>query len=136
SQVVLVLTYFSEDAFDFALDMTAVMTLIPFLLAALYALKLHGTRETYHDAKASTLWGDLVVAVLATVYTAFLVFAAGLDLVLLSFVFYAPVPVLFVMTRREQGRRVFAPSELALFVVAVIVAVIAVIGLALGWISA
>lgn len=35
SQLVLILTYFSYDAFDFALDMTAVMTLIPFLLAAL-----------------------------------------------------------------------------------------------------
>lgn len=35
SHLVLILTYFSYDAFDFALDMTAVMTLIPFLLAAL-----------------------------------------------------------------------------------------------------
>ncbi|MCZ2261224.1 MULTISPECIES: basic amino acid/polyamine antiporter [unclassified Isoptericola] len=135
SQVVLILTYFSEDAFDFALDMTAVMTLIPFLLAALYAVKLRATRETYDGAPPSTLRGDLVVTVLATVYTAFLVFAAGLSLVLVSFLFYAPATILFVMTRREQGRKVFAPAELVLFVVVVAIAVLAVVGLAAGWIS-
>ena len=135
SQVVLILTYFSEDAFDFALDMTAVMTLIPFLLAALYAVKLRATRETYAGAPSSTLRADLVITVLATVYTAFLVFAAGLSLVLVSFIFYAPATVLFLMTRREQGRKVFDPPELALFVAVVAVAVVAVVGLATGWIS-
>ncbi|MBL0885980.1 basic amino acid/polyamine antiporter [Myceligenerans indicum] len=135
SMVVLVLTYFSEDAFDFALDMTAVMTLIPFLLATLYALKLRVTGETYAGARAATLRGDLLVAVVATVYTAFLVFAAGLSLVLVSFLFYAPATILFRMTRREQGRRVFAPMELAMFVVVLAIAVVAVVGLAAGRIS-
>ncbi|MBO0610317.1 basic amino acid/polyamine antiporter [Myceligenerans salitolerans] len=135
STVVLVLTYFSEDAFDFALDMTAVMTLIPFLLATLYAVKLRVTRETYDGAPASTLRGDLAVGVLATLYTAFLVFAAGIGLVLISFLFYAPATILFLMTRREQGRKVFAPVELALFVVVVAIAVTAAAGLAAGWIS-
>ncbi|GAA1723949.1 basic amino acid/polyamine antiporter [Isoptericola hypogeus] len=135
SQVVLVLTYFSEDAFDFALDMTAVMTLIPFLLAALYAAKLRVTRETYDGARSSTLRADLVITVLAVLYTAFLVFAAGFDLVLVSFLFYAPATILFLMTRREQGRRVFTRGELVLFVAVVAVAVIAVVGLAVGWIS-
>ncbi|MFC8596911.1 basic amino acid/polyamine antiporter [Isoptericola sp. NPDC057191] len=135
SQVVLILTYFSEDAFDFALDMTAVMTLIPFLLAALYALKLRVTRETYGGAMPSTLAGDMVIAVLAALYTAFLVFAAGFGLVLVSFIFYAPATILFRMTRREQGRQVFTPAELLMFVVVTAIAVVAVIGLAAGWIG-
>ncbi|MCA5894193.1 basic amino acid/polyamine antiporter [Isoptericola sp. NEAU-Y5] len=135
SQVVLIVTYFSEDAFDFALDMTAVMTLIPFLLAALYAVKLRTTRETYDGARPSTLRADLVITALATVYTAFLVFAAGFSLVVVSFLFYAPVTILFVMTRREQGRRVFAPAELVGFVVVLALAALAATGLAAGWIS-
>ncbi|MBE1878276.1 basic amino acid/polyamine antiporter [Myceligenerans pegani] len=135
STVVLVLTYFSEDAFDFALDMTAVMTLIPFLLATLYAVKLRVTRESYQDARPSTLRGDLAVGLLATLYTAFLVFAAGIGLVLISFLFYAPATILFLMTRREQGRKVFTPMELVLFVVVAAIAVTAAAGLAAGWIS-
>lgn len=135
SQLVLILTYFSEDAFDFALDMTAVMTLIPFLLAALYAVKLPATGESYAGIPASRVRGDLVIAILASVYTAFLVLSAGLELVVLSFLFYAPITVLFVMTRREQQRRVFSPGELALFVAVAVLAVVALAGLTTGRIT-
>ncbi|WP_425432696.1 basic amino acid/polyamine antiporter [Isoptericola jiangsuensis] len=135
SQVILVLTYFSADAFDFALDLTASMTLVPFLLAAAYALKLRATRETYDGAPARTLRGDLVVAVLATAYTAFLLYAAGLTYLLVSLVIYAPATVLFAMTRREQGRRVFTPAELVLFVVVAAGAVVGVVALVAGWIE-
>lgn len=38
SQAVLVVTLFSNDAFDFALDLTSALTLIPFLLAAAFAV--------------------------------------------------------------------------------------------------
>ena len=132
SQVVLLLTYFSENALDFALDLTAVMTLIPFLLAALYAIKLRTTGETYDAGEAV---GDWVIFILAVLYTLFLVVAAGWQLLLLSFIFYAPVTILFAMTRREQGRKIFNPIELALFVVVVILAVIAVISLVNGSIT-
>ena len=39
-QVMLFVTLLSEDAFNFMLNMTSALTLIPFLLAAGYALKL------------------------------------------------------------------------------------------------
>jgi arginine:ornithine antiporter/lysine permease len=135
SQVVLVITYFSEDAFDFALDMTAVLTLIPFLLAALYALKLCITRETYQGAMNHGRRGDLGIAVLATIYTAFLIYAAGLSLVLLSLIFYAPATIMFVIVRRERGQRIFAPGELVLFLLTLAGAAAAVIALSQGWIQ-
>lgn len=136
SQIVLIVTYFSEDAFDFALDLTAAMTLIPFFLAAAYALKLRLTRETYGDAQASTLRGDLIVVVLAVVYTAFLIYAAGLRFVLVSLIFYAPATILFVMTRREQGRtQVFSPGELVMFLLVCAGAVVGVVALATGWVE-
>lgn len=72
---------------------------------------------------------------LATIYTLYLLFAAGLKFVLLSFVIYVPATILFAMARREQGRRVFSPVELVIFVVALLGAVAAIAGLALGWIT-
>jgi arginine:ornithine antiporter/lysine permease len=123
SQLFLILTLFSEDAFSFALDLTSALTLIPFLLAAAYAVKVAGrTRE-------------LVIGLLATVYIAFLLFAAGLKFVLVSFIVYAPATVLFVIVRREQGRRLFSPGELVLFAVSVAGAVLGIVALAAGWIS-
>ncbi|MGW0178132.1 basic amino acid/polyamine antiporter [Nocardia sp. NPDC003345] len=135
SQTVLLITMFSEDAFDFALDLTASLTLIPFLLAALYAVKLCLTGETYAREHAAARRGDLAVAVLATLYTAFLLYAAGLRFVLVSLIFYAPVTFLFVRARREQGRAVFTPGEAALFVLVAIGGVLGVVALAAGWID-
>ncbi|WP_461170766.1 basic amino acid/polyamine antiporter [Arthrobacter sp. Z1-15] len=134
SQLVLIVTYFSEDAFDFALDMTAVLTLIPFLLAALYALKLCVTGETYSGAMKHGWRGDLVVAVVATVYTVFLIYAAGLSLALISLIFYAPVTIMFVVVRRENRQRIFSPRELILFLFTLAGAVAGVTALSQGWI--
>jgi arginine:ornithine antiporter/lysine permease len=132
-QVVLIITYFSHDAFNLALDLTSALTLIPFFLVACYALKLVITRDTYRDAPRG--WGrELTIGALATVYTAYLIFAAGLTFVLLSFIIYAPATVLFVMARREQGRRVFTAREYVILAVAVIGAVVAVVALVAGWI--
>ncbi|WP_405936530.1 basic amino acid/polyamine antiporter [Streptomyces sp. NBC_00726] len=132
-QVVLVVTLLSDDAFNFALDMTSALTLIPFLLAAAFALKLALTTDPLSQGR--TTGRDLAVAVLATVYTAFLLYAAGLRFVLLSFIVYAPATILFVMARREQGRRPFSPRELLICAVSVAGAVMGVIALAAGWIS-
>jgi arginine:ornithine antiporter/lysine permease len=93
-QIMLVVTMFSEDAFNFALDLTSALTLIPFLL-----------------------------------------FAAGPKFILVSMIIYAPASVLFVMARREQGKRLFAPAELVILAISVAGAVVGVVALAAGWIT-
>jgi arginine:ornithine antiporter / lysine permease len=134
SQVVLVVTYFSDDAFNFALDLTSALTLIPFLLAAAYAAKLALTGEGY-SAPDPALRRELTIAVVATVYTAFLLFAAGVKFVLVSFIIYAPATALFVMARREQGRQLFSKGELLILAVSIAGALVGVVALAAGWIS-
>ncbi|MFB8025431.1 MULTISPECIES: basic amino acid/polyamine antiporter [unclassified Streptomyces] len=133
SQVVLVITLFSDDAFNFALDLTSALSLIPFLLAAAFALKILVRPDDLTRGERGRR--DLVVSVLATVYTAFLLFAAGLKFVLVSFLIYAPATILFAMARREQGRRIFSPAELVICALSVVGAVMGVIALASGWIS-
>ncbi|MCD0442018.1 basic amino acid/polyamine antiporter [Glycomyces sp. A-F 0318] len=130
SQLFLFVTYFSEDAFNFALDLTSSLTLIPFLLAALFAVKVAAGRG---GAAGRGTGGELTVAVLAAAYTAFLLFAAGLKFVLVSLIVYAPATILFVMARREQGRRLFSPGEAVLLAVSVAGAVLGVVALAAGW---
>jgi arginine:ornithine antiporter/lysine permease len=133
-QVMLIVTLFSDDALNFALDMTSSLTLIPFFLVACYALKLVLTNETYREMPQGRP-KDLLISVLATVYTAFLIFAAGLNYVLISFVIYAPATILFVMARREQGRRLFSSGEFIILIVSILGAVAGIVGLAFGWIS-
>jgi arginine:ornithine antiporter/lysine permease len=115
------------------LNMTSALSLVPFVLAAGYAVRLVGGLETDRSSEGRTR--DLVVAALATIYTLFLLVAAGPKYVLVSFIIYAPGTILFVMARREQGRQVFSPRELAILVVSVIGAVAAVVALVAGWIT-
>jgi arginine:ornithine antiporter/lysine permease len=126
AQIFLIVTLFSDDAFTFALDLTSALTLIPFLLAAGFALKV----AIGDGSKA-----ELAIAVAATIYTAFLLVAAGLKFVLLALIIYAPATILFVITRREQGRRLFSPAEAVLLVISITGAIVGIVALAKGWIS-
>ncbi len=128
--LLLVALLFAGDALDFMLDLTAALSLIPYLLAAVYALKLTATRETYGDGKS--LVADMVIAGVATVYTLFLIYAAGVDKLLLSCILYAPAAGLYFKARRERGLRVFTPAEAVLFGVILLGAVAGVVSLATG----
>jgi arginine:ornithine antiporter/lysine permease len=128
--LLLVALLFAADALDFMLDLTAALSLIPYLLAAAYALKLTITRETYDAGKS--LVPDMIIAAVATVYTLFLVSAAGVDKLLLSCILYAPAAALYFIARRERGLRVFRPAEAVLFGVIVLGAVAGVVSLATG----
>lgn len=128
--LLLIALLFAADALDFMLDLTAALSLIPYLLAAAYALKLTTTRETYEDGRS--LVGDMSIAAIATVYTLFLIYAAGMDKLLLSCILYAPAAALYFKARRERGLRVFRPAEAVLFGVVVLGAIIAVVSLSTG----
>jgi arginine:ornithine antiporter/lysine permease len=128
--LLLVALLFAADALDFMLDLTAALSLIPYLFAAAYALKLTATGETYEDGHPRA--ADMIVAALATAYTVFLIYAAGTDKLLLSCILYAPAAGLYVKARRERGLRVFRPAEAVLFGVIVLGAVAGVVSLATG----
>jgi arginine:ornithine antiporter/lysine permease len=133
-QVVLLLASLSDDAFNFALDLTSSLSLIPFALAAGYALKLALSGETYDDLPVGRS-RELTIAAVATFYTLFLLVAAGPKFILVSFIIYAPASILFVMARREQGRQLFSSRELLILAVSVIGALLGVVALVAGWIT-
>lgn len=133
AQAILVVAYFSTDAFDFALDMTSALALIPYLFAAGFMLKLAlspGAAEGSRRTRAR----DLVIGLVATAYVVFLLLGAGLTYVLVSFIVQAPATILFLLARREQGRRMLRPGEIVILAFGVLAAVVGVLGLVTGWI--
>src|SRR5262245_58582947 len=133
-QVMVVVLLFAENALDLALDLTAALALLPYLLAAGYALRLAVTRETYAEDPRGR-GRDLTVGLIATLYTAFLLYAAGLTFLLLSFIVLAPGTILFVMARREQGKGVFSGGELVIFGISIVGAIAGIVALATGAIA-
>jgi len=129
-QIIVITTYWSRDAFSLMLNLTSAMSLIPFLLVAAYGWQITQRGEGY-GAGARDRSRDLVLAVLATVYTLFLLYAGGVKFIVLSAVLYAPGSLLYFWARREQDAKVFTKAS------DVIVLGLAVVGLIVGiyWIA-
>lgn len=134
-QAIVITTYWSRDAFALMLNLTSAMSLIPFLFVAAYGLQLTRRGETY-DVRPRERRRDLIIAIVATAYTIFLLYAGGLKFILLSAVLYAPGTALYFWARREQGKPVFTgTSDWIIFGLAVIGAVIGIYWLATGYIT-
>lgn len=135
-QGLLALTFVVSDALNFMLDLCTSLALIPYFLAAAYALKLGLTGDGYGDGVAPRVRRrETVIAGIATAYTLFLFDAAGLQFLLLSTVILAPATLLYVKARSERGRRIFTPTETALCALITIGGAVGAFGLWTGRIS-
>ena len=133
-QLVLVATLFSADAFTFALSLCSHLSLLPYLLAAAFMLKLVMKRETYPVGDRDYN-KDMVIAFLGVVYGIFLVYAGGMKFLVLSFLVYAPGTLLYLKSRREQNKQVFAGSDWIVLAVFIVGAIYALYGLITGYIT-
>lgn len=134
-QIIVISTYWSNDAFALMLNLTSATTLIPYLFVAVYGLMIAQRGETY-DLRPQERGRDQVLATIAVIYTLFMIYAGGLHYIVLAAVLFAPGTVLYFMARREQGLAVFTKSsDWIIFGVIVIAAIYSVYGLATGRIS-
>jgi arginine:ornithine antiporter / lysine permease len=133
-QLIVISTYFSRDAFSLMLNLTSAMSLIPYLFVAAYGFKISKRGETY-DTQPEGRQRDLIIALVAVVYTAFMIYAGGTKFILLSAILYAPGTVLYIWARREQNAAVFKTSDMVIFALTIIGALVGVYGLISGMIQ-
>ncbi|AJJ61453.1 amino acid permease [Yersinia aldovae] len=133
-QIFLILTLFTDYAFQLALELTSSLTLIPYLLVGAYGLKLAWTGETY-ETNARGHRKDLIFALIATFYSALMIYAGGLKYLLLSAIIYGPGTILYLIAKREQHQKAFNTYERILFIVLIVAAVAAIYSIATGIIT-
>jgi arginine:ornithine antiporter/lysine permease len=133
-QLFVISTYWSRDAFTLFLNLTSVMALIPFFLVALYGFLLTQRGESY-NTRPEERTRDLIFAGLATIYTLFLIYAAGFKFLVLSAILYGPGTILYFWTRREQNKKMFTAIEWVIFAIAVVLCIVGIHGLATGYIT-
>jgi arginine:ornithine antiporter/lysine permease len=133
-QLFLIATLFSQNAFFMALELTSAMSLIPYLLVAAYGFKLAFTWETY-DRNSPDRTRGLIIAAIAVIYSVLMLYAGGLDNLLLSGLILTPGTLLFFLARREQNQTVFKSWEWFFFTVIAIAAISAIYGLSTGLIK-
>jgi arginine:ornithine antiporter / lysine permease len=126
-QLLLAAVLVVDNALDFMLSLDTALSLIPYLFAAGYALKITINRQTYAAADDRRRRRDQVVAGVAVVYSLFLLYAAGPKYLLAAAIIYAPGTLLYLVARRERRERMFTPVELAACVALVAAAVVGIV---------
>ncbi|MFO1121873.1 MAG: basic amino acid/polyamine antiporter [Hyphomicrobiales bacterium] len=127
-------TYWSQDAFNFMLDMTSVTSLLPYLLVAGYGVLLARSGEGYEKVPQDR-GRDQIISWIAVAYTIVMFVAAGLKYVLLVAVLFVPGTILYLWARKEQNVRLFSPRDLIIFAITVIAGLVGFYGLLSGTIT-
>ena len=122
-QFFLALTFLSQSAYQFFYFIASVAILPPYVLSGAYALKLALTGEGYGSTEPRTK--DIMIGGLATAYGLWLVYAAGLEFLLMCAVLFAPGILVYLKARRETGERAFSGLEWVIAVIIVLLAVLA-----------
>jgi arginine:ornithine antiporter / lysine permease len=130
----LISTYWSQDAFNFMLDMTSVTTLLPYLLVAGFGVLLARSGIGY-EAAPTERRRDLIFAWIAVIYTIFMFIAAGPKYILLVAVLFVPGTILYYWARREQNAKMFNGIETIIFCVTLLGGAIGLWGLLTGTIT-
>ena len=133
-QLFLIITLFNDATYLKLLYLATSMILVPYFWSSAYAVLLAVRGETYEN-DAGQRNKDLLIALISTVYAVWLVYAAGVQYLLLSALLYAPGAILFAKAKRELGQAVFTNIEKVIFVVVLIGAGIAAYGLYDGFLS-
>lgn len=82
-----------------AITIATTLALIPYLMSSLYAVKIamiNRKRESLHH---------LIIALLGTIYSLYVIFAVGIKYLILSLLFYAIGSLLFIKAKREQKKQ-------------------------------
>jgi arginine:ornithine antiporter/lysine permease len=120
-QAIMLLVYFSHNAWNVMLSITGVMILPAYIGSTAYLWKLLATRQYPRTAKVGPAQA-LVVSVLGTVYGLWLVYAAGLDYMIAGAVLFAIGIFVFVWARREHDPHEFPFTRIELAVAIAIAA--------------
>ena len=117
-QFFLIVSYFSDSAYQVFYYMSATMIMVPYLLSGLYYLKLVLQSSRAGTPQNPSAW---IFALIGTVYGFWMLYSSGLDQLLISTVLYVPGIAVFAWGKRERGEKVFQGTHEIIIAAALIV---------------
>ncbi len=135
-QVFLIIIVAAHDVYLTALSITGMMILPAYLLSGLYLWKSTVGRRTLGSMSNRRNMRFRITGAACTIFCSWMIYAGGLNLFLLTSLFYIPGIAFYLKVRRENGSRApFSKSERALLSIIISAALLSVILLATGHIS-
>nr|WP_307775763.1 basic amino acid/polyamine antiporter [uncultured Cetobacterium sp.] len=105
-QTIMFIVYFSNNAWNLMIDITGVMVLPCYIICTGYLWKIAYKDDNYPKDIFASLKTAMITGFLGTVYGAWLVYAAGLNYMLIAAIIYSLGIPVFIRARKEN-----APSE-------------------------
>ncbi|MEC0183027.1 arginine-ornithine antiporter [Paenibacillus peoriae] len=126
-QLFLLTFIISDKAYHFAFSLASSAILVPYVFSAFYQLK-YSLRS---NEKGRTI--NIVIGTVASIYGIWLVYAAGLNYLLLAMTLYAPgIFIYYKLQKQNNPKRIFTQVELILSVAIAALAVFTIYELVAG----
>ncbi len=117
-QFFMVCAYFTQALYLNMIMVATSLVLVPYLLAAMYSVKLIITDKKIH-------WYELIKGGLSVTYAVWMIYAGGMKYLAISSLMYVAGILFFAKARREDKRKLFENKfEIVLFLVIIICALV------------
>ncbi|WP_108651137.1 basic amino acid/polyamine antiporter [Dongshaea marina] len=104
-QLFLIIVLFKNSSYLALVNITTSAALVPYVFSGAYGLKLVLSGETYDKDSARRRRAHLLIAGIATFYGVWLVYAAGIEYLLLATLMYFPGVLVYMWSNKEHGQR-------------------------------
>lgn len=120
-QVVLIVTLYANSTYLALFYIASTAILVPYVFSGAYLLKIALSGEGYTALEGRG--GDVAIGALATIYGAWLVYAAGPTYLLMCAILYAVGIPVYVWARTSRGESAFTSAEIVLALGLVVAAI-------------
>ena len=122
---------FNNSAYNFMYSLATSAILIPYAFTAFYQLKYSIQEKAGTDHR---IW-NIIVGIIASIYAIWLIYAAGLNYLLLTALVYVPGIIVYIWARISDKQKIFKPYEAVIAAALVAIAIYAGYQLATGKIT-
>lgn len=135
-QLFIIIIYFKESTYQAFYTMSASMIMVPYLLSALYYAKVTIKKDGFELANPGQLLGQRIIGILGSIYGLWLIYAGGLECLLITSILYAPGIIIYMIGKKEKKEKFFNNKiDIAIACAIVSLAVISIVCLATGKIN-
>ena len=114
-QLAMLLVYFSNNAWNTMLSITGVMVLPAYLFSCLYLWKICEDEQVNGVSR----WSARLTGILGSLYAVWLIYAAGLNYLLMAVVFIAAGLPVYLWAKGHDNRMTFAEKICASILLAI-----------------
>ncbi|KRN88848.1 histidine-histamine antiporter [Ligilactobacillus ceti] len=124
-QIIIIMAHYNHNAYQMLLTITGTMTVAPYMVSALFLIKLSWRKDQFPTHDKHSRNKALVIGILAFLYTLIMGYAAGIHYILISFIVYALGIPVYIWARKEYQRdqRVFSYRELVFVIIIIVMAI-------------